>query len=152
MQPEAKISTGTKVRVDFTDVTGAKYSVNIQDPSKENLAKLLDFVSTLSPQSPHEQNLNQPIDTNFARVYGLIETRFKFASFNSGDVLEAYEHEFGLPSSLSTISTYLARLGNRGLLTRSRSGLGWMYRLVKNDDQTTDIVNDLPSQASIITR
>jgi hypothetical protein len=122
-----------KVKIEFTDSSGAKYSFAIEGhPSKENLSKVMDFVETVSgdPGTPEQQ---APIDTNFARVYGLIETKFKFGSFNSSDVVRAYEYEFELPTTLSTISTYLSRLAERGLLTRSRSGAGWIYKLAKQD-------------------
>ncbi len=123
----------SKVKIDFTDSTGAKYSFTIEGhPSKENLSKVMDFVETVSGDTgiPQEQ---APIDTNFARVYGLIETKFKFGSFNSSDVLEAYEYEFELPTTLSTISTYLSRLAERSLLTRSKNGAGWIYKLARQE-------------------
>ncbi|MGI0081077.1 MAG: hypothetical protein ACRECH_15820, partial [Nitrososphaerales archaeon] len=68
----------TKIRVDFSDSTGAKYSVNIENPSKDNVAKLLDFVDSIAPLSDRISPPEAPIDTNFGRVYGLLETKFKF--------------------------------------------------------------------------
>lgn len=152
-QPIGSLNKGsTKIRLEFTDTSGAKYSINIDQPSKDNLGKLLDFVGSISTSTNNEATHDAPIDTNFARVYELIETRFKFGSFHSNDVLEAYEHEFHFPSSLSIISTYLARLANRGLLTRSRSGLGWTYKLVKNEEPISEEPHELQPNSNIIPR
>ncbi|MGI0080606.1 MAG: hypothetical protein ACRECH_13400, partial [Nitrososphaerales archaeon] len=100
------------------------------------VAKLLDFVDSIAPLSDRISPPEAPIDTNFGRVYGLLETKFKFAKFSSSDVLNAYQNEFHLISSLSIISTYLARLANRGVLTRSKSGTGWEYRISKTQQLT----------------
>lgn len=138
----------TKVRVDFTSSDGEKYSINIDHPTTNNLTKLMDFVETISAPTRTPETIDEPIDTNFARVYGLIQTKLKFGSFTSSDVLQAYEYEFGIPTSLSVISTYLSRLANRGLLTRRRSGIGWEYRLTNVDPP---LPNETPN-TSIIQR
>src|SRR5579864_1296219 len=133
-----------KVKIEFTDSSGAKYSFAIEGrPSKENLGKVMEFVETISTNDSQAQQEQQqtPIDTNFARVYELIETKFKFGSFTSSDVLEAYMHEFELSTTLSTISTYLSRLAERGLLNRSRNGAGWIYKLVRQEQA---IAGELP--------
>ncbi|HKW04473.1 MAG TPA: hypothetical protein VJN71_04155 [Nitrososphaerales archaeon] len=141
-------TNSTKVRVDFTSSDGAKYSINIDHPTTDNLTKLMDFVQTISAPTHTTQPMDDPIDTNFARVYGLIQTKLKFGSFTSNDVLQAYEYEFGIPTSLSVISTYLSRLANRSLLTRRRSGVGWEYKLTNTDPP---LPNE-PPNTSIIQR
>src|SRR5579875_1862362 len=145
----------TKIKIEFNDRKGAKYSFTVEGPSKENMAKIMDFVESMSEnkageQSDHDaEQLN--MDTNFAKVYGLIESQFRFGSFNSTDVLEAYEDEFQVPTTLSTISTYLARLADRGLLTRSRNGAGWIYRLVRIEQQREPMTEeDVASQINFI--
>jgi hypothetical protein len=121
-----------KVKIEFTDNTGTKYSFNIEGNSKENIAKLIDFANSVSPKGEPEIPENQePIDTNFGRVYTLIQDRFRLGSFTSSDILEAYREEFHAPTTLSVVSTYLSRLTQRGLLKRSRHGMGWMYTLPK---------------------
>jgi len=119
-----------KVKIEFADEAGTKYSFNIEGTSKENISKLIDFAQTVSAKQPQDQP-QEPMDTNFARVYTLIQDRFRFGSFNSGDVLEAYREEFKASTSLSVVSTYLSRLAVRNLLTRSRHGSGWIYKLPK---------------------
>ena len=120
-----------KVKIEFADENGAKYSFNIEGSSKENIAKLIDFAQSVSAKQAPDKPQEEPMDTNFARVYTLIQDRFRFGSFTSGDVLEAYQEEFKISTSLSIISTYLSRLAMRNLLTRSRHGSGWIYKLPK---------------------
>jgi hypothetical protein len=112
----------------------------------------MEFVETISVKQPSnpsiaEQN-NIIIDTNFNKVFGLVQNKFRFGSFTSADVLGAYEQHFQLHTTLSTISTYLARLSERGLLTRSRNGSGWIYKLVKIQQQREDTQQTVIPQSS----
>ena len=135
--PNAQQRKAPRIKIEFTDTSGAKYSLSVEGGmSKESMAKMVDFANEMS--SPQDTTLQNPepdysnIDTNFSRVYGLLETKFKFGSFTSSDVLEAYEQEYDTQTTLSTISTYLSRLTQRGLLNRTRTGLGWNYKLVRS--------------------
>ena len=111
---------------------------------------MVDFVNQLSYTQDTNLQSSQPdysnIDTNFSRVFGLLETKFKFGSFSSSDVLEAYEEEFNVQTTLSTISTYLSRLTDRGLLSRVRNGSGWIYKLLRIAPQQQFV---LPKQQEI---
>ena len=133
-------SKAVKVKIEFADGSGTKYSFNIEGTSKENIGKLIDFAQSVSAKQPQDQPQEQ-MDTNFARVFTLIQDRFHFGSFTSGDVLEAYREEFKHSTSLSVISTYLSRLTTRGLLTRSRHGTGWIYKLPRTPQQSQDVAN-----------
>jgi len=138
--------------MEFNDTSGARYSFSVEGGiSKENVTKLVDFVNQLSNTQNTNQQNTQPdysnIDTNFSRVYGLLETKFKFGSFSSSDVLEAYGQEFDAQTPLSTISTYLSRLTDRGLLSRIRNGSGWIYKLVRLTPQEQTVLaeqQDIP--------
>ncbi len=148
-KPFRRLAKPPKVKVEFTDVSGAKYSINVEGPSKDNIAKLMDFIDSISVQQQSTPSQQQDIDTNFARVFRLIEMRFRLVPFSSLDILEAYQREFQLHSNLSTISTYLARLAERGWLIRSRSGSGWIYRL-EQDHATQE--TDFNARTSFIPR
>ena len=129
-----------KIKIEFADDSGTKYSFNIEGTSKENIGKLIDFAQTVSTKEPQNVERQEPMDTNFARVYTLIQDRFRFGSFTSSDILEAYQEEFKTPTSLSVVSTYLSRLAGRGLLTRSRHGSGWIYKLPKPQQVIQQVV------------
>jgi hypothetical protein len=126
--PTAKAAKPVKVKIEFADDSGTKYSFNIEGSSKENIARLIDFANAVSAKKALDQ-AQEPMDTNFAKVYTLIQDRFRFGSFTSSDVLEAYQEEFNVTTSLSVISTYLSRLASRSFLTRTRHGSGWIYKL-----------------------
>jgi hypothetical protein len=127
-----------KIKIEFTDDSGTKYSFNIEGSSKENITKLIDFAQTISTKNQIQDQT--PIDTNFAKLYGLLESRFQFGSFTSNDVLSAYQQDFQVPTSLSIISTYLSRLAHRGLLTRTRHGSGWIYKLARTEKQREEMM------------
>lgn len=128
-----------KIKIEFSDDAGTKYSFNIEGSSKENINKLIDFAQTISTkQQPIEDQMT--VDTNFAKLYGLLESRFRFGSFTSNDVLQAYQEDFKIPTSLSVISTYLSRLAHRGLLSRSRHGSGWTYKLARTEQQRNEMM------------
>ncbi len=124
-----------KVKIEFNDDVGTKYSFNVEGTSKDNIAKLIDFAQSLST------NIEEPRpDTNFSKLYGLLESRFRFGSFTSNDVLQAYQLDFNTTTTLSIISTYLSRLSQRGLLTRQRRGSGWSYKLARTEEQRKDMI------------
>ena len=90
--------------------------------------KIIDMADMIGSESEVNQQIALSKDTNFGRLYTLIEKKFAFGSFTSSDTLEAYEDEYNTPIRLSVISTYLQRLTEKGLLIRNRTNLGWIYR------------------------
>lgn len=129
-----------RVKIEFNDDSGTKYSFNIQGSSKDNIQKLLDFAQSVSSKAA--QQIDQPpVDTNFAKLYGLLESRFRFGSFTSNDVLKAYEQDFGQNTTHSIISTYLSRMTNRHLLSRTRQGSGWLYKLTRTEEQREQLIS-----------
>lgn len=124
-----------KIKIEFSDSNGAKYALNIDGMSKENISRVMEFVETMSASKSNTDN-DEPIDTNFSRLYDLITKNFRFGSFTSTDVFEAYQDNFTTPTTLSVISTYLTRLAKRGLLVRARHGSGWIYKLPRTEQHT----------------
>jgi hypothetical protein len=129
---------GVKIKIEFTDDAGTKYSFNVEGSSKDNITKLIDFAQTMSAQSHSEDATT--VDTNFAKLYGLLESRFQFGLFTSNDVLRAYQQDFQTATSLGVISTYLTRLTNRALLTRTRHGSSWIYKLARSEKQREEMI------------
>lgn len=121
-----------KVKIEFTDETGARYSFNVEGSSKDNITKVIDLAQTISGRRSDQPSV---VDTNFARLYGLLESRFQFGLFTSSDVLQAYQRDFEIPTTLSVISTYLSRLATRGMLARTRHGSTWVYKLSRTNEQ-----------------
>ncbi len=126
------------MKIEFVDQKGAKYSVAVEGPSKESIIQLLDFIQAISPTEKEDLVDSVISDTNFNKVLGIVQNKFRSGAFTSKHVLEAYEQHFHLHTTLSTISTYLSRLAERGVLDRHRDGSGWTYKLIRAQRQAHD--------------
>jgi predicted transcriptional regulator len=70
------------------------------------------------------------MENKLTRLARLVERRFPYTNFTSRDVVEAYQSEYGEQISLSTASTYLSRLAERGFLERAWGSMNNIrYRL-----------------------
>ncbi len=100
--------------------------------TKDKVLKLMDMVDSLgAAEEKGEEPVKMPGGNTFAKLFQLIDHKFYLGSFGSGDLLETYEDEYGIPIRLSTVSTYLARLAERGLLSREVGNSGWAYRRIR---------------------
>jgi len=70
--------------------------------------------------------------SRFEKVRSLIQKGFALVWFSSRDIQSIYEQEFKEPVSLSTISTYLARMTNKGWLTRAGESNSLKYKVAPN--------------------
>jgi len=122
-----------KMRIEVFDSEGNKYTISLEgNISREKAIKILDLVELLGgiPSSnPILANSSQKI-TKIEKVKMLIEKRFPIIWFSSREVQEAYENEFREPVSLSTISTYLSRLADRGFLMVNSNSRTKRYKMV----------------------
>ena len=122
-----------KMRIEVFDSEGNKYTISLEgNISREKAIKILDLVELLGgiPSSnPILANSSQKI-TKIEKVKMLIEKRFPIIWFSSREVQEAYENEFREPISLSTISTYLSRLADRGFLMVNSNSRTKRYKMV----------------------
>ncbi|MCD6242414.1 hypothetical protein J7K06_01800 [Candidatus Bathyarchaeota archaeon] len=122
-----------KMRIEVFDSEGNKYTISLEgNISREKAIKILDLVELLGgiPSSnPILADSSQKI-TKIEKVKMLIEKRFPIIWFSSREVQEAYENEFREPVSLSTISTYLSRLADRGFLMVNSNSRTKRYKMV----------------------
>jgi len=118
-----------RIKIEFDDEEGGKYRISMEGSlSRDKVLKIVDMVEMIGGKSEVNQQTAFSRDTTFGRLYTLIEKKFTFGSFTSTDILEAYEDEYNIPIRLSTISTYLQRLTEKGLLSRNKTNSGWAYR------------------------
>ena len=121
------------MRIEVFDSEGNKYTISLEgNISREKAIKILDLVELLGgiPSSnPILADSSQKI-TKIEKVKMLIEKRFPVIWFSSREVQEAYENEFREPISLSTISTYLSRLADRGFLMVNSNSRTKRYKMV----------------------
>lgn len=122
-----------KMRVEVFDSEGNKYTISLEgNISRDKAVKILDLIELLGGIPS-----NNPVATDFPhktskieRVKAIIERKFPVTWFSSREIREAYEDEFKEPINLSTVSTYLSRLADRGFLMASSNSRVKRYRMV----------------------
>ena len=120
-----------KVRIEFQDERGTKYTLTVQGTlTRDKIAKLVDLMELMD--APLEPSLRPSPDdqTFFGKLQALINSEFAVNDFSSSDLAKACEERYNQPVKLSTISTYLSRLADRGVLKRQRFSNSWVYRKI----------------------
>ena len=119
-----------RLKVEFYDSEGVRHSIAIDGPvTKEKVGRILDLVELMggtSRASPMVLGISQ---RKFDKLTGMIISQFKERAFSSTEVKEAFESSFREKIPLSTVSTYLARLLDRGVLDRQERSDGLVYRV-----------------------
>ena len=122
-----------KVRVEVFDHEGNRFTIAFEGRvTREKVLQVLDLVELLGGVPKGE---SMPVEgefeelSAFERLQGLLEKQFPINCFSSREVQRVYEDTFNVPIGLSTVSTYLSRLVDRGILTRGGSLDERKYRL-----------------------
>ncbi len=117
-----------KVKVEVTDDEGTTYSLSVHGAfSQDKVMKVMELLDLLDEKKAvHAAPDNS---TTYGRLLQLVETNYKVKEFSSADIARDYEEQNGLSIPLSTVSTYLSRLTDRGTLRRQKFGNSWVYRL-----------------------
>ncbi len=121
-----------KVKIDFMDEQGTKHTISIEgNITREKVAKVLDYVELMgaAPKTNKPLPEIQSPKNLFERIQNLIGSYFLDKIFVSKEIRELYREVYGEYISLSTISTYLSRLVDKGILIRSGSSFEWKYTL-----------------------
>ncbi|RLI36665.1 hypothetical protein DRO60_05460 [Candidatus Bathyarchaeota archaeon] len=121
-----------KLKIELHDHEGTKYVFTVEGRlTKDKVARLLEIVELLGGVPEEELILPPPPSemTLYDRLKLLIERYLSDAWFTSREVKEIYEHEYGEPVKLSTVSTYLARMAERGFLVRAGPSSSRRYKL-----------------------
>ena len=122
-----------KMRVDVFDGGGNRYTVTFEGQvTRDKALRLLEIVELLGGIPGVNQTETQTISdlSKQDKVRFLVEKNFPIVWFSSKDVQALYERELKEPINLSTTSTYLSRMVNRGTLTSSSVANKRRYRLV----------------------
>ena len=124
-----------KMRVELFDSEGNRYTIAFEGQvTRDKALRLLDLVELLGGMPGEGATSgagNVLTSTNlsrFEKVRLVIQKNFPLVWFSSKDVQGVYEQELKEPVSLSTVSTYLARMTNRGLLLRAGEGGNLKYK------------------------
>ncbi|MEM2872420.1 MAG: BlaI/MecI/CopY family transcriptional regulator [Candidatus Caldarchaeum sp.] len=117
-----------RIKLEMETSEGDKISIVFEGSlNRDKLFQLADFLELV--EGPSESQADVRVN-KLTRVMELIEKRFPFSPFTSREVAEVYQHEYREPISLSTVSTYLARLAERGYLERFGAGNMARYRMM----------------------
>jgi len=122
-----------KMRVEVYDETGNRYTVTFEGRvTRDKALRLLDLVELLGgmPGSSSGWTQQGPELSKVDRAHLIIEKHFPLVWFSSKDLQSVYEQEFKEPIRLSTISTYLSRMADRGILDRNGPLNQRRYRLI----------------------
>ncbi|MDQ1278879.1 MAG: hypothetical protein QG670_139 [Thermoproteota archaeon] len=96
------------------------------------MLQVLDFVELLGGGSTSNEERNISDFSKFEKIRNVIERKLPIGSFTSQEVMMVYEDLLNEPIGLSTVSTYLSRLVDKGFLTRSGSAASRKYKLKRH--------------------
>jgi len=133
-----------KMRVELFDSEGNRYTVAFEGQiTRDKAVRLLDLVELLGgmPNDPANQRVGQSLagesTSRIEKVRSVIQKNFPLIWFSSRDVQSVYEQELKEPVSLSTISTYLARMAGKGGLLRAGVSNNLKYKLASSVPHAT---------------
>jgi hypothetical protein len=136
------------LKIEFYDSEGVRHSIAIDGPvTKEKVGKILDLVELMSGTPQTSATALGLSPRKFDRLASTIMSQLKSKSFASGDAKRAFETAFREKIPLSTVSTYLTRLADRGVLERQQEKFGLLYR-VRIEGQKQSLAPDPSLQAS----
>jgi len=132
-----------KIKVEVFDESGNKYTISVEGKvNRGNAIRILDIVELLGGIPSTEKSPEQPNElSKIEKVRAVIEKHFPLVYFSAREAQTIYNNELGENIDLSTISTYLTRLSNIGVLIKEKKAQKVTYRLV-----TTEIKNILKNQ------
>jgi hypothetical protein len=110
-----------KLKVEIFDAEGNRYTISCEGHvSREKILHVLDLAELLGGPSVNSDGLRRTSydSTKFELFRSLIRQSFPIEWFSSKEAQLACEQELSLPFGLSTVSTYLARMADRGVLLR----------------------------------
>lgn len=136
-----------KLKMEIFDAEGNRYTVSCEGHiSRERILHLLDLVELLGgapPEDSSEWRRTSYDYSKFDKVCSLVKQSFSIGWFSSKDALRICEQELNEPLSLSTVSTYLARMADRGFLIRKGSSNNRRYKvLTVLYNNQADVVKD----------
>lgn len=121
-----------KMRVEvFND--GDRYTITFEGQvTRDKALRILDLVELLggmpavNPETAHSVSEMPKIE----KVRLVAEKNFPVGWFSSKELQSAYEKQFNEPIRLSTASTYLSRLADRGFFIKKGTSNQMRYRIM----------------------
>jgi len=121
-----------KVRIEVLN-NGDRYTITFEGQvTRDKALRLLDLVELLGgmPTVNSEPARSASEMPKIEKVRLSAEKNFPVGWFSSKDLQSAYEKQFNEPICLSTVSTYLSRLTDRGFFIKSGASNQRRYRIM----------------------
>jgi hypothetical protein len=121
-----------KIRVEVFN-NGDRYTITFEGKvTRDKTLRLLDLVELLggAPTTNVVSERYAAEMPKIEKVRLVAEKNFPVGWFSSKDLQAAYEKQFNEPIRLSTASTYLSRLTDRGFFMRSGASNQRRYRIM----------------------
>jgi len=127
-----------KMRVEVFDGTGNRYTVTFDGQvTREKALRLLDIVELLGgmPGVSLPESIPPAELPKLEKMRMIVTKHFPIVWFSAKDVQGVYEQEIKEPVTLSTVSTYLTRMADRGFLMKTGTA-SKRYRLLTPKAET----------------
>jgi DNA-binding transcriptional ArsR family regulator len=134
-----------KMRMEIFNGNGDRYTITFEGQvTREKALRLLDLVELLGDMPIVSPGWNRPASdlAKIDKIRLAVEKSFPIGWFSSRDVESAYEEEFKEPINLSTVSTYLSRMADRGILIKNRVSNRRRYRLMTEASKVSSFMKD----------
>jgi len=136
-----------RLKVEFYDTEGVRHTITIDGPvTKEKAGKLLDLVELMSGTPPVSSASLAFSSKKFDRLTSIIISQLQGHTFNSSEAKRMFEKSSKETMPLSTVSTYLTRLVDRGILERHNEGPRLSY-IVRREALKPSLVSDSSIQS-----
>jgi len=124
-----------RMRVDVYDEGGNRYTISFEGRvTRDKTLRILDIVELLGGMPGIEPGLDFPKDiSKIEKMRVFVERNLPSTWFSAKDAQQLYEKEIKEPIGLSTVSTYLSRLADRGFISKTRNSNKVLYRIVLQD-------------------
>lgn len=121
-----------KMRVEVYDESGNRYTVSLEGKvTRKKALRILDMVELLGGIPGGKPEIETPFeDSKIDKVRFIVEKHLPLIWFSAKDAQSIYEKEMNEQISLSTITTYLSRLSERGMLLKNKKANRVLFRLV----------------------
>jgi len=119
-----------RFKLEFYDDDGVRHAITIDGQiTREKVGKLLDLVEIMAGTPRATASALSISPHKFDRLAATIISTLNDKNFTAIDAKKAFETSFSEKIPISTVSTYLTRLADRGVLDRIQAGRTLNYRV-----------------------
>ena len=126
------------MKIDINDKEGNKFTISLEGHlTRDKVLKILDFVDLLGGTSTVDTSSEGSNISKFEKIQNVIVRKFPIGWFSTQEVVMTYEDVLNESIGLSTVSTYLTRLTEKGILVRSGPSVKRRYKVANFINENT---------------